>query len=278
VFGLVETELVPRPSLWERLRLAISRETMVWVEEERVWGVLLTRVRVQLWCDAAEENRRRVEMALQALQDRGIRGVVASRTFAYSDLLPAYGLTTAEPAPLYRRMAARLATLAADQMCVAPVRLRVCFIAKRMTAEVIAAMEQLCVRARYLFLCLERGGGGDVCRKLRRDAGVSVVENPSADQIAGADLYLVFDSWEEERIIPAKQGAAVLLLAGGRFVIPAGCLAADGAELLPPARLRNDWLWDADNEGLLAALTASGAVLPGEVRVRGLKIIRNAGF
>ena len=229
------------------------------------------RARIQFWNDAPEHNRRRVETALCALQNAGIRDVVPPIDCAFTEILPSYGLAVPAPVSLYRRLAARMASMATERMHTEPARLRLCFMAKRMTSEVGGAMEALCGSARHLLLCLERGSGGEICRRLRYANGVSVVESPSDEQLARTDLYVVFDGWEEPRHLPAKPGSVVLFLGRGCFQVPVGCLVFDGAVLLPPARLRFAWPPGADNEALLAALVAAGGVLPGEIQLSALR-------
>lgn len=271
MFGLIEIELVPRPSFWGRLLYTLRRESAVHVSEERVWGVLTARALIRLWCDDAPENsRRRIELALERLQLAGVRGVVVPRGFAYADLLPQYGLTASSPVPLYRRLAARLAASAADTLCVEASRLKVSIIAQYLTPEVSAAAETLCTQSRHIFLSLDRRDGGALCSALRRHYGLSVVENPTEEQMADSDVYLVFDGGENNRKIPAKNGSAVLLLGGGQYLIPPGRLVADGAKLAPPVRMQKDWPWDADHEALLTALLAAGAVSAAEIQIRGL--------
>ncbi len=271
MFGLIEMELIPRPSLWGRIRCKVARDTGVTLTEERAWGVLLARVQIQLWCeDVPDVNERRVRCGLAALRDVGARGVVLPRGFPYSSLLADFGLVASTPVPLYRRMAARLASYVADMMCVEPSQLKLAIIAKRASPDVMAATEDLCGRARYISLSLSHNDGGPLCRVLRRNYGVSVVENPTDEQLADTDLFLIFDADTPDRHIPAKPGAAVLLLGGGRFLIPPHRLVVDGAQLSPPLRLHENWPWYADNEALLTALLAGGAVYAPEIQILGL--------
>jgi hypothetical protein len=278
LFGLIETELTPRPVGWERIRSALGRADGVSVTEERVWGAVLARTRVRFRCgDGPERNRRRVAAALAFLRGMGVRGVVTPAGFAYGDLLPAYGLAASTPVPLYRRLAARLAVHAADRLGVGADRLRVCVVAKRATPEVAAAAEALCPRARFLSLLLDRPDVTGLCRALRRRHGVSVMENPAGAALADTDVYLVFDAWPVPLSLPAKPGAVVLALAGGEFDLPPGCLVADGARLAPPRRLRDGWPWEADPEALLAALYAAGAVRLDEIKLERLPLQRTGG-
>lgn len=270
MFGLVESVLVPCPLFWERARAFLRGETGVQVSEERVWGVLFARVRIELLCgENAEKNRRRVAYALEGIARRGVSGVVLPSGFVYDDLLGAYGLVAASPVPLYRRLAGRLAVYAADALCVEASRLRVTLIAKRVSHEVATAADALCARARYLALSIDRGGDA-LCQNLRRTRGVAVLENPTEEQMGETDVFVVFDGWDESRVIPARPGAAVLLLGGGRFRIPPGCLVADGARLSPPCRMQKEWPWDADNEALITALLGAGAVALPEIQILGL--------
>ncbi len=270
MFALLEVEWIPRLSRFDRLMARLRRDPAFVLCEERMGGALIVRVKLSLESDGAEkQNRSRVEAALSHLASIGVTGVVPPAVFPFRDMLDAHRLIPASPVALYRRLAPRMAALAADAMeTTSPASLRVALVGKRAGGELCAAAEELCRRHRHLSLCIDRGAE-ELCRRLRREYGVSAAENP--EHLSVCDIFLVFDTWEAPRSIPAKQGAAVLLLGGpGAFDIPPGRTVVNGARLAPPVRLQNWWPWGCDNEALLMALLASGAVQLSEVTVLSL--------
>jgi hypothetical protein len=168
-----------------------------------------------------------------------------------------------------------LAVLAADVLRVEAARLRVAIVAARVTADVAGAAAALCGGGRARSLSVSAGrGGAALCRALRSRFGVAAMADPTPEQLGETDVYLVFDAPAGGVRLPARAGAAVLLLGGdagaGWVRVPPGNLVVSGAVFLPPARLAADWPPGFDDGALLAALAAAGALSPAEVRIRRL--------
>ncbi|MDR1157727.1 MAG: hypothetical protein LBK75_05390 [Oscillospiraceae bacterium] len=277
MFGLVETALMPPRPAWGRLWAALTRADACTVVRARLWGADVARARVTYTLAdgplraAAAANRRRADRALAALTRAAVTGVVLPDGFPDGDLLPRHGLRAWTPAPLCRRLADRLTVLAADMLRVEAARLRVAIVAARVTTEVAGAAAALCGGGRARFLSVSAGrGGAALCRTLRSRFGVAALADPTPEQLAETDVYLVFEAPAGGVRLPVRAGAAVLLLGGGRVHIPPERLVVRGAVFLPPVRLTADWPPGFDDGALLAALAEAGALSPAEVRIRRL--------
>lgn len=72
---------------------------------------------------------------------------------------------------------------------------RVLVTANALSGEVVRTVTELALRHRYLLLTVPFGGE-ELCRRLRREYGVSVLLNPTAEQMAEAAVQIAFDPVE----------------------------------------------------------------------------------
>ena len=285
MFALLETETMPRPNGLERLRAWARRESGVALREQLRWGTRVLHVRVvHTLGESAQRREARLSHAFRMIAQRNVRAVVLPKEMRAGGLpggssrdrpWEGYGITVADPMSLYRRMAPALCRFAADAMKKEPRQLGLAVCARRMTSELTATVQALSLRARSIALCVPHGTGA-AAGVLRAQYGVSVLENPSPEQLPDTDIYLVFDSAQAVRSIRPRPGSLVLWLDrdeppeedGAPVRGSSGCRHCDGALLQPPARLEG--MADADRDALLTVLLALGAVGVQEIAVRAL--------
>ena len=119
-----------------------------------------------------------------------------------------------------------------------------------LSGEVVRTVTELALRHRYLILKVPFGGE-ELCRRLRREYGVSIVLNPETER-EPASVHMAFDPTE-------AQGGGFLPLYDESLPLP--------RLLLPPeveARLPEG----LDRGQLLSVLWRTGALRPGQVSVQ----------
>ena len=131
-----------------------------------------------------------------------------------------------------------------------PAGARVLITADALSGEVVRTVTELALRHRYLILKVPFGGE-ELCRRLRREYGVSIVLNPETER-EPASVHMAFDPTE-------AQGSGFLPLYDESLPLP--------RLLLPPeveARLPEG----LDRGQLLSVLWRTGALRPGQVSVQ----------
>lgn len=191
--------------------------------------------------------RRRVRQAGKRLLRNG-----AERVVLPSDVPTAWmpeGLRPVGTLPLRRALAA--------DWCGALLRLRgtetrtarVLVTADALSAEVVRTVTELALRHRYLLLEIPYGGE-ELCRRLRREYGVSVLLHPGAGETAA--IQLAFDPAE-------RRGETFLPLYDETFPLPRLLLSPETETRLPPG---------VDRGQLLSVLWERGALRPGQVSIQ----------
>ena len=131
-----------------------------------------------------------------------------------------------------------------------PAGARVLITADAHSGEVVRTVTELALRHRYLILKVPFGGE-ELCRRLRREYGVSIVLNPETER-EPVSVHIAFDPTE-------AQGGGFLPLYDESLPMP--------RLLLPPeveARLPEG----LDRGQLLSVLWRTGALRPGQVSVQ----------
>ena len=123
--------------------------------------------------------------------------------------------------------------------------------ANALSGEVVRTVTELALRHRYLLLTAPFGGE-ELCRRLRREYGVSVLLNPTAEQMAEAAVQIAFDPVE-------AAGGSFLPLYDEQLPLPALLLPPSIEVCLPKGVNRGQ---------LLSVLWEHGALRPGQVTVR----------
>ena len=197
---------------------------------------------------SAAAERRKLRSAGKKLLRQGIeRAVLPSDVPA--DALPE-GLRPAGTLPLRRAIAADWCGALLRLRGENPAAARVLVTANALSGEVVRTVTELALRHRYLILKVPFGGE-ELCRRLRREYGVSIVLNPETER-EPASVHMAFDPTE-------AQGGGFLPLYDESLPLP--------RLLLPPeveARLPEG----LDRGQLLSVLWRTGALRPGQVSVQ----------
>ena len=130
-----------------------------------------------------------------------------------------------------------------------PAGARVLITADALSGEVVRTVTDLALRHRYLILKVPFGGE-ELCRRLRREYGVSVLLHPGAEEAAA--VQIAFD--------PAvSRGESFLPLYDEALPLPRLLLPPEVEARLPEGANRGQ---------LLAALWEMGALRPGQISVK----------
>lgn len=196
---------------------------------------------------SARAAERRVRQAGKKLLHQGVERVVLP-TDVSAAALPE-GLRPVGTLPLRRALAADWCGALLRLRGTDPGGARVLVTADALSAEVVRTVTELALRHRYLLLEVPYGGE-ELCRRLRREYGVSVLLHPGAGETAA--LQLAFDPTE-------RRGNAFLPLYDEAFPLP---------RLLLPPELEARLPSEAERGQLLSVLWEQGALRPGQVSVQ----------
>ncbi len=210
----------------------------------------------------ASSDAQRAEQLLQSLAERHTRYIVAPDDFPYGAQFPAFGIRIPSPLPLYRRLAARLAVSAAEQLGWQPPELHIALHGQSLSSDMVLAAEQLCRHARCLSLCTGRDAS-TFCLALQRRYGVSVFAHPPAAELQRCRLHLLFDPPDESfsRILASDTRILPLFEESPARARGVAWLSVD---LRPPAPFRALFADALPPEPLLAALFAEGQLTTGD--------------
>ena len=198
---------------------------------------------------SAAAERRKLRSAGKKLLRQGIERVVLPSDVP-ADALPE-GLRPAGTLSLRRAIAADWCGALLRLRGENPAAARVLVTANALSGEVVRTVTELALRHRYLLLTVPFGGE-ELCRRLRREYGVSVLLNPTAEQMAEAAVQIAFDPVE------AASGG-FLPLYDEQLPLP---------ELLLPPSIEACLPKGVNRGQLLSVLWEDGALRPGQVTVR----------
>lgn len=194
--------------------------------------------------------RRRVSAAGRGLAGRGVKQAVAPPDFPYMDRLARWGVAPVSTLALRRRLAAEWVRCALEEQGMAPASARVAVCAAAVTGEVVRTVTELALRRRYVLLSMP--GGEALARQLRREYGVALLLEPTAEQLEAAEGLVLFDPRPD-------------LTCGNPAVVPLYREDLPLPEILLPPALEAQLPRGADRGTLLAALYQAGAVKAGEM-------------
>ncbi len=189
--------------------------------------------------------QRRVRQAAQAMADAGVRYAAAPPEWA-ALLLP---LRLPAPVALRRAIAADWCGALLRLRGENPAAARVLVTANALSGEVVRTVTELALRHRYLLLEVPYGGE-ELCRRLRREYGVSLLLHPGAGETA--DIHLAFD-------VAERRGESFLPLYDETFPMPRLTLPPEIEARLPE---------QANRGQLLSVLWETGVLRPGQVSVQ----------
>lgn len=194
--------------------------------------------------------RRRVSSAAGRMRKLGVTRAVLPEGFAYGAQLEKHGLRPVSTLALRRRLAADWVRQALTERGVSPGGARVAVSAAQMSGELVRTVTELALRHRYVLLDVPYGGE-ELCRRLRREYGVSLLLGPDREQLEGADVLTLFDPRTDLR----QKNPLVLPLYDEAAPLPRLSLPPALEERLPEGACRGQ---------MLSALMEAGVLRPGQ--------------
>lgn len=196
--------------------------------------------------------RHRAANAAKWLSRMGVSRAVFPEQFSFLDVFSRRGIFPIDLLPLYRAIAAKLADSVMKSRGLSNRTAVLALYGRKMSSELERAVTELCIHNRYVMLDAP-DPEGKLCRRLRREYGVSLVLTENADQLMSADLLILFDSREDlmeesvEKILPLYPGA--------ELPVPVLCL--------PGQKIPDDCC----RPQFFAALYELGVIRPGQLEV-----------
>lgn len=195
--------------------------------------------------------RRRTAAVLKRMKKQGVDRLILPEDFPFENLLERFELQPVSTCALRQ-------ALAADWVCWHLVQqgregpsARVAVSAERLTGEVVRTVTELALRYRYVLLDLPYGGE-ELCRRLRREYGVSLLMGPSVEQLEGAEVLALFAPRPDCRAVHA------LRLYDETMSLPPLTLPPALEEKLPKGVRRGQ---------VLSLLREAGILRPGQITV-----------
>lgn len=237
--------------LWKEPQGGIRQRQMTLAEREILHMRFLCAeiVRGPRTVDAA--LRRRTAAAAKRMRKMGVTRVVLPDGFAYAAQLERHGVQPVSTLALRRRLAADWTRQALARGETPPGRAKIAVSAAQMSGELVRTVTELALRHRYVALDVPYGGE-ELCRRLRREYGVSLLLGPDKEQLEGADALVLFDPRTDLR----QRNPVVLPLYDERAPMMPLSLPPALEERLPEGAGRGQ---------LLSALMEAGVLRPGQV-------------
>ena len=221
--------------------------------EKRIAGLRMCGVSIPRRPTAAFFLRRRCASAADLLGQKNVTRAVFPAEFLWEDLFRQKGILPTDPLVLWRALAAELVQFQLEQSGLQGKGVTVAVCADRLTDEVRRTVTELCIRNRYVILCAPERD--DVlCRKLRREYGVPLLQTEDPTQLSGAAVTVCFTPGKD----PADGGEVLELYPGGH---------PPNAVLRLPEELESKLPDGCDRMQLLTALFTSGTVRGGQMRI-----------
>jgi len=193
--------------------------------------------------------RRRVLAAGKKLRKLGVGEVVMAEWFPFGEQLRKCGLQPISTLPLRRMMAADWVRAALEEKRLPAAGAKVAVTAAQLTGQVVRTVTELVLRHRYVLLDVPYGGE-ELCRRLRREYGVSLLLEPDLKQLEEAEVLVAFDQRED---LSGKNAVVIPLYEETAPMPPLS---------LPPA-LEEKLPTGVNRTQMLAFLQNAGAIRPG---------------
>ena len=193
----------------------------------------------------------RARQGARMLRESGIRSAVFPVDFPYTALFIRQGILPVDTLPLRRLLAAPLTRRRLENGGFQPTQAVAAVSGDRVIREVTDCAKALALSYRYVLLSV-RGDAEPFARNLRREYGISLLLDPSPDQLDRADALVLFSPRTD---LSLNNPILYTLYPGGeagRGRLPL---------CLPPA-LAEQTEANCDREQLAAALYAMGALAP----------------
>lgn len=191
----------------------------------------------------------RARQGARLLREAGVRSAVFPVDFPYTALFIRQGILPIDTLPLRRAMAAPLTRRRLEAAGCQPTQAVVAVSGERAVREVTECAKALALSYRYVLLSV-RGGAESFARTLRREYGISLLLDPSPDQLDRADALVLFTP----RTDLALNNPILYTL------YPGGEAGRGRLPLCLPPALAAQTEANCDREQLAAALYAMGAL------------------
>ena len=190
----------------------------------------------------------RAHQGARLLREAGVRTAVFPVDFPYTALFIRLGILPADTLPLRRALAAPLTRRRLESLGCQPTQAVVAVSGERAIREVTETAKNLALSYRYVLLSVR--GGEEFARNLRREYGISLLLDPSADQMDRADALILFaprgDLSQDNKILYT--------------LYPGGEAGRGRLPLCRPTALEDQTESSCDREQLAAALYSQGAL------------------
>lgn len=210
---------------------------------------------------------RRMIRAAQKLRQAGVRYTVLPADYPPSQWPQRHGVGVVSTLSLRRSLAVELVRRITAERGLPPGSVRIAVTAGQMTGELVKTVTELTLGYRYVMLDVPYGGE-ELCRRLRREYGVSLLLQPSREQLEEAQVLVSFDRRTD---LTGNNEAVVALYEGAESAFP---------PLTVPPSVETQLPAEADRLQLLAALRGAGALAPGQISlsVPALDILKSSNY
>lgn len=210
---------------------------------------------------------RRMIRAAQKLRQAGVRYTVLPADYPPSQWPQRHGVGVVSTLSLRRSLAVELVRRITAERRLPPGSVRIAVTAGQMTGELVKTVTELTLGYRYVMLDVPYGGE-ELCRRLRREYGVSLLLQPSREQLEEAQVLVSFDRRTD---LAGNNEAVVALYEGAESAFP---------PLTVPPSVETQLPAGADRLQLLAALRGAGALAPGQISlsVPALDILKSSNY
>ncbi len=250
-----------QPGAGKRLRTVTAQETAIL----RVPFLQVEVVRCPRTRPGTLE--RRMIRAAQKLRQAGVRYTVLPADYPPSQWPQRHGVGVVSTLSLRRSLAVELVRRITAERGLPPGSVRIAVTAGQMTGELVKTVTELTLGYRYVMLDVPYGGE-ELCRRLRREYGVSLLLQPSREQLEEAQVLVSFDRRTD---LTGNNEAVVALYEGAESAFP---------PLTVPPSVETQLPAGADRLQLLAALRGAGALAPGQISlsVPALDILKSSNY
>lgn len=210
---------------------------------------------------------RRLIRAAQKLRQAGVRYTVLPADYPPSQWPQRHGVGVVSTLSLRRSLAVELVRRITAERGLPPGSVRIAVTAGQMTGELVKTVTELTLGYRYVMLDVPYGGE-ELCRRLRREYGVSLLLQPSREQLEEAQVLVSFDRRTD---LTGNNEAVVALYEGAESTFP---------PLTVPPSVETQLPAGVDRLQLLAALRGAGALAPGQISlsVPALDILKSSNY
>ena len=205
---------------------------------------------------------RRTAAALKRMKRKGVNRLILPEDFPCAALLERMDLQPVSTAALRQALAVDWVRWDLTRRGKEGPSTRVAVAADRLTGEVARAITELALQYRYVLLDLPYGGE-ELSRRLRREYGVSLLVNPSVEQLGEAEVLVLFAPRPECRAARALR------------------IYDEGVPLPPlsiPPALEEQIPKGVRREQMLSFLREAGLLQPGQITVGRSNSAKKGGF